>query len=578
MLLPRARARSFLAHSALLLLVSTPGIAMSESPASPEPTVWRLASRSAAIYERQHELVFEPGANRHWGPFVREMNPPLLFGDELDGSRSALQLPISDTRDLGRHLAFDLAAYGNERVRRGEIELQNSLLPLAYELRFEAPDAMGQQRAKGRLKPLRGSRAEGSEGQRYLTGNQGLLEGDLVLSRRFDRERGLVVAFDFSMELRWTPRSREKAEGTFDLHWREIWSLREVLSADLPADRSRLDELVRESTTRATVWMEQKLGPPTDPSMWPTPERATSAANFPDGANASLTLLALLHAGRDRSEPLLAQAFERVLAVEPRDLWAHATRVLAIAGAAAPREERSGLRIARNPSPRRVPAEMLPFLEASVRQLLAPLARADAAQPLLWLGTDGRSCSERAHLATRALAEAAWCGIDLPASTWPRLAAHWLAARNDSGFTCETHHHEATGGATAMALDSLQLCRRFLLDDPASQQDARLLRAIDQGLRSGWHWMEEHYVTRRQPGPLFAARAQIYHYHWALLSAAKGGAREELGGRPIVWETLLHYVGAQSKYGSWANHDDNAFALLCLDAPPRAPETPASGR
>ncbi|MBK9384369.1 MAG: hypothetical protein IPN34_06045 [Planctomycetes bacterium] len=575
MLLHRARARSFLATSVLLLLGSTPGIATSGLP---DPLAWRLASRSAAIYERQHELVLEPEARRHWGPFVHEWNPPLLFGDELDKARRALQLPIFDTRDLGRHLAFDLSAYDDERVRRGEIGLQNSLLPLAFELRFEAPDAAGQQRAKGRLRTLPTSRAEEENDPRYLTSSQGSLEGELALSRRLDRERGLVVAFDFSMELRWTPRFRGKVRGTFDLRWREIWSLREVLSADLPIDRSRLEELVRESMTRATGTMAKSLGPPTDPSMWPTPARATSAANFPDGAKASITILALLHAGRDRSDPLLAQAFERMLAEEPLDPWAHATRILAIAATAAPREERAGGRFARTPSPRRVSAELRPFLEASTRSLLSPLARADAAQPLLWLGADGRSCSERAHLATRALAEAAWCGIELPASTWPRLAAHWLAARNDSGFTCETHHVEATGLGTATALDALQLCRRFLLDDPASRQDARLLRAIDEGLRSGWQWMEEHYTTRGQPGHLFTAQTPRFHYHWALLSAAKGRANEELGGRPIAWETMLHYAGLQSKDGSWGNHDHNAFALLCLDAPPRAPETPSSGR
>jgi hypothetical protein len=576
MSIARACSRAFAPLIASLLLA---GIALPQRGAGARGELrWKLPPRSVAIYERQHEEHRPPEAPASRGPFVRERNPPLLFGAELDDARRVLQLPICDTRDLGRHLAFDLTAYGGTRVTRGEIELQNTLLALDYELRFEAPDDAGRQRAKGRLRPSRGERAEESADERYLTGNQGRLEGEIELARRFDRERGLVVAFDFAMDLRWTPRSRGRDQGTFDLRWREIWTLREVLSADVPADRSRLDALVRECMARAGTWIERKLGPPADPSMWPTPERATSAANFPNGAHAGITLLALLHAGRDRSEPLLTSAFARLSAEEPRDAWAHATRVLALAASAAPREERAGVRGGLGPSSRRLSDADRAPLEASVRTLLAPLDRATQAQPVLWRGAGEGACSELSHLATRALAEAAWCGVALPVSTWEKIARHWLATRSDAGFACSLHHSQATGSATAMALDALLLCRRFLLEDPARQNDAALHDAVDEALRSGWRWMELHYTTRRVPGPLFYAHAQRYHYHWALLSAARADARQDLGQRPLAWETMLHYVGAQTGHGSWANHDDNAFALLCLDAPPRAPETPSSGR
>ena len=71
---------------------------------------WALAEDGAAIYERTQESEWIPRDVRYERrpPWHRPLNPPVLFGGELDAERQYVTAPISSLRDLPMLLAFDL--------------------------------------------------------------------------------------------------------------------------------------------------------------------------------------------------------------------------------------------------------------------------------------------------------------------------------------------------------------------------------------------------------------------------------------------------------------------------------------
>lgn len=557
---------------------------------------WHLPPGAAAVYAAEEEFDHTPcGAKAPRFAFPAPSTPhvPLILGSEvLDGTH--LRPDPVDLRFLGPWIAADL----RWPPRGGAVRYAFRGLPPfgAFALEGEvSPRAQdGTQSGKWRVAaaalpaPAEGgpARAKGAVPSQYFGATAA---GTLTVTRRFDRDAGLLRELRTALSLEGTPNPRYAQAQRTQVRCAQTWTLDRVVAHRAPELQRAIDEAI----AAGAKWIRREIA---------LPDRGEIAPGRNDAAGRlALALLALLAAEVPAGDAVVRQGLDELRRREFGDTYSLSMAILAFERAHAPLRERDDLIAGRidAPAPRRLDAEARAAVEEWTRRLLAN-RDASVDQGYLWRWRyDGNGYdNSNTQYALLALHAASLCGVEIPRGLWHGAAAHWLAApqpRQQRRPLVLTGHQLARtselgdvarrsarrvapvgwsyfhedgapyGNMVSAGIGSLAICRSHL-DDPRNRRDRSQLDEIDAAIRGGFAWWAARRTVRYVPSD-----DPDRWSHWFLYGLYGLERACELAAVAWIddWDwyaDLAHLlVLDQDRDGSFGRSlVDTSFAVLCL--------------
>ena len=182
----QVRSRSILVKSLVAICLLAPF-------ASAQTVRWGIPERGVVFYQR--DLRGPRAAGRQRTGFLNVLMPPVLLEGELDQRKQYIRLPPQDFRDVAAWLAFDLRHTRSKGNFRRVIPFLMGIGAVHIKGRWGTPDDDGIQTIKATLsrkQTERGKIPERVYNAFYNTWNQQDLNGTIQITRKVDREKGLV--------------------------------------------------------------------------------------------------------------------------------------------------------------------------------------------------------------------------------------------------------------------------------------------------------------------------------------------------------------------------------------------------
>ncbi|MDP6930625.1 MAG: hypothetical protein QF412_13090, partial [Planctomycetota bacterium] len=273
---------------------------------------------------------------------------------------------------------------------------------------------------------------------------------------------------------------------------------------------------------------------------------------YRNGATA-LALLALVEAGLDHQHPAIEAALEFLSAHDPDRVYSFGCQLLAL-GALGDTKHRTWAR----------------------RLVSRFLDMESDGQEGGWAYPSGSVDISNTQFAALGFFGASQLGVEIPASTWRRMAAGtiehhqpvvqqipWEDAtrtgkREIAGFTYFKggRSYEPSGSMTTAGLCVLALAERLA----GKKLGREVERKIERSKQRALGWLTENFSASTNPG----YPSTTYYYLYGLERVGAFLDIETFGGRPWYREGAHWLVGQQASDGGWKRHDQTCFALLFL--------------
>lgn len=510
------------------------------------------AARSAALSARVPERYFP-----------RFVPAPWLCAGELRRDQRGLEGPVRDLRDVIRCAAFDLRGRGLGHRHAGVVPYGDLALSGSWRRADDGTESLtatvSARRPRDRLGAFCVLRCAGS----------------LVLTRRVDRDRGVVVSFhgviDVVVEEGERCHRRLRAE--------EAWQLvavRENQDADfrqrVAAAISGGAEFVRASVAADRSYLDGKV----------EEQRSYGSGRL------ALALLTLLHAHVGCDDPAVAAGFRQLCRRRIVDAYSLAAALMAMArrGAAA------GGQLSERE--RKVAQQWLDRLLRCVDP------RTDRQQVLRFNYVAGpRYDTSVQQYGLLGLAAAQRCGLAVAGTDFAAAARHLLAVQCPSAgrhALSVVRYAELRPGEVFAPRPQAAACRGFAYVDPdappfgsmtsagvsglllardgmaaAGHTDRALSRRIDDATRDGFAWLAANFSVRCNPG--WPERGRFHWYYWlyCLERSCELDRIARLDGRDWYYEGALQLLGQQQPGGAFRSGggtglqiDATCFAILFL--------------
>lgn len=603
----------------VLLLVVVMSVVASTRFASAQEGAWRLPALGAVEYQREwHGKASDavrnatlaktaPLTERVPDRYLHRLAPaPWICQGELRPDQKALAGPVHDLRDVLRALAADFGSRSSARVRCarllpfGDVTVSGSWSALA-------PDGTQTLRATFAAAPLTAQAGEGREVVDLLKPFCiADASGSVVMTRRLDPARGVVVAFEGAFDLVVDEGARVFRRLVVDDR-QTLVAVRENQDADF---RKR----VAAAIAKGTEWVKGAI----DEQKSFLVEKGGDDRNYGSGRLA-LGLLALLHGNVAATDPVVEKGFAELRRRRLEDSYSLAAALMAMAALHSPPGQAAALR---EGSLAALPKCELPERDRKLatkwlEQLLANVdPRGPVANALRFNYTAGpRYDTSLQQYGLLGLWSAQTCGLDVPAGAFAAASRHLLdvqgrgrgsltlrlsthaqvrdAAGTEAppaaserkaqprGYAYQEASEPAFGSMTAAGISGLLLARAGM--SVRGESDRALAARIDDAVRDGQAWLAEDFTVRVNPG--FAERADRHWYYWlyCLERSCELAGIARLQGRDWYYEGGLQLLSQQQENGSFrAEHastlllDATCFAILFL-AKSTAP-VPITGR
>jgi hypothetical protein len=516
---------------------------------------------------------------------------PWLCQAELRADQKAIATEVRDLRDVARWLACDLGSRGSIRGRFprvlpfGDLTLGGS---------WSSPGADGAQtlRATFAARPpaaVAGEPADTAARLRVFCLPDA--SGTLVMTRRVDAARGLVVAFTAEFDLVVAEGDKQFRRVAVHDAW-DLVAVREHADFDF---RKRVDHAITAGTGFVREAIEQKKS-----FLQPGGEDDRSYGS----GRLALALLTLLHAHAAKDDPVVVRGFGDLRRRRFVDSYSLAVALMAMAAWYTPPGAAERLRLGQAAPPR--PALDDADRKAAAKWLAQLLGnvdpRVDVEQVLRFNYTAGpRYDTSLQQYGLLGLWSAHCCGLDVPAGTFAAAARHLLAVQAPSagpvplrlvthaelrealggpvrarelraaarGFAYQDAAEPAFGSMTSAGISGLLLARAGMLAGGGG--DRALLARIDDAVQDGFGWLADHFSVRANPG--YAERADHHWYYWlyGLERCCELAGIARLQDRDWYHEGALQLLAQQQANGSFrAEHpsslllDTTCFAVLFL--------------
>lgn len=565
---------------------------LSLAPLSAQKRTWAVPKNAAAQFERTktaRALAPKAAAAAGFQPgFVREENPPLLLGNELDEARQFVTTPIYNLRLLPRRLAFDLRFAGGAKRHAVLLPQSNGLYATRVDIRYGRVGADGSQKIRATFK-----RDKRHDIARWIS-YPAQAKGELEITRHFGppgvRAFESVMTFDYRVH-----KDREAEFRRTRIEIQEQWKLLRVIRRSDLEFRRQVDAAIRGGIQR----LRKDLDPQRGYILRPRKE-SPSAHLYDDSAMLGRTIRALLAHGEDPEEPVLKNAIDTLRRREPNGIYSLTAAIHAIAALYEPKGERARLFA----DERARPAKRYPEVKDSLRlerwtrRLERRIARATGewAFPnrVREFGYDTSHAAE----ATAALRAARLCQVKIAHSTWVAVAKFWLKSahrdsNNDSADPARRWqpHRTAdvgsarpiswsydgsspgTGYSTAKALVAMQQCRLAL------DRDQILASELRDAIEAGQAWLDRSFTVSACPG---------HHFYWTLYRtpylanlarAMEAGGVESTAGRDWYFDGAMMLIGLQyPRAKGWGSIEDSCQGLMFFRRRITGPTTPGRQR
>ena len=565
---------------------------LSASSLAAQRLTWGLGVRTAALYERKLQLVDEitdpaPEAGKKARPtgfHGQQPASPLLFGGELDPTRSFPELPVLDLREVGMRVAFDLRF----------AKVGKATLPIEASSRFNATnlDLVCGPIDKTGTQEITGSFAVDSKRKdpRFAGGYPADIVGKLVLKRTLDTEGRRVSAFtsDLDVVLVQSKPLQPNVMGFLAAHVSvaDSWTWTRDLTPEEAEFRTRVIEAIRKGLANLLAIL---------PGQTNTPE-----ANINDYANGqlALVLLALLKGGESPFQPEIAAGLTELARRDITDTYSLSVAIMAIEAIYAPSDEREMLRkgVLKAPVPRKPSAEHKALLAEWTKRLLLNIdSTVDPAYTRRWHYHPSKSFdNSNTQYAMLGLYAAQLCGIEVSPQIWFASANHWLAmAQRQKGETFNLQTETAleagktqrtiskqpniqvvgwgysrgstpTGSMTCAGVTGLTLCIAGLRLQ--KKGDQKLVDEAEAALLGGYAWLAKHLTVRGNPPDPASWSSWHFYYLYGLERSCELRQIARLQDRDWYFEGALELMARQQVNGAFGPGGlaDTCFAILFL--------------
>jgi len=603
--LPRGRCVPCAVASALAFALA------GDAPADADKSfaAWNVAPDDFVDYAVETRAPADGSAN------VRPARAPAplagFYGNELrDGRRVArvvayepmLYVPfvfrLPDSLDAGARTAIDETIPANWRLAavraRGAVSVEGVLRTPAAQI-VHVVGAVD-------LSPASNDAATNAESFRVIE------SGRVAWSADFDAARGLVVSADYRLDVKSAVASSDEPQAPS-----EVGAAAATYSIDATLTLDRVWNY-RYASFQADVDRAIEKG-------CDDVEPLFMVRRPMDGFTA-LALLACVESGRRTGDE--ARAYAALLEWDAWSTYELSIALMTVDAWRTPPDELEALALGRAPKnvERRLTPPEQEFVKRCFARLMAGAAPEDARKGaatgddglLRWrygataAGPPGRDWdNSNSQYAVLGLAAAARCGVQVPTSTWVRVANHWLSTQQSAGtkrtdlrLAAPVRHDApprvgradgatsaavpeafergwtysrtmagvparppvfvAYGSMTCGGIASLAIVRKHLAARAWSGVPRGLADRVDVGVRDGFASLDGMFTVWDHPR---YDGWQMY-YLYALERAGILGGVERIGVHDWYWEGAVQLLGRLRRHGAMCGLDDDPWAVLFL--------------
>jgi len=447
---------SFTVKGLIVLCLFVPGLAA-------QTVRWGIPERGVAFYRR--DLSITPGnaiqriqnlsaGGRDTPGFQRVLMPAVLLEGDLDARRQHIKLPPDDLRELATYLAFDLRHTRSKGSFRRVIPFLMGIGAVHIKGKWGTPDDDGVQTIKATL-----SREQTEQGKipkrvyqnHYGNWQQLGLDGDITITRKVDREKGLVTWFDskfngkFSIRADAEPppgsaaaRRRRGGDGArrggaISFTIENAWVLDSVKENRYPGFRARVAEAIKAGAD----YIKEAIRDPNAGQFRASNRDGRVIANGRqrsyNSGRLALCLLTLVKADVDRKDPVVQDGYRELRRRILVDTYALGLALMAMEALYAPSHERQALIEGRMKAPgkRNIPPEDLKLMQGWTDKLLKNTdACRDVQRGYLlrfnYVPNMERYDNSNTQYALLGLYSAYLAGVKISPTRWYANAQHWL--------------------------------------------------------------------------------------------------------------------------------------------------------
>ena len=517
--------------------------------------------------------------------------PATLFAGELDAERSKMAANPIDLRDLSLFLAADLTLTKGKQQRRARRMLEVGDLDLAVEV-TDLPDGSGD-RLQVTMKsvPVKRESDDPRHIERVLAPQiRYSLRGKLEIERRFGGEAG-VASFRAKLDAEVTNKDKQE----FRIATDETWAFQDTWHSKHPDFNNAVVSAIR----NGGVFLQGQL-------------RNLSATELVEGNDATtlrtngtgriaVSLLAMLHAGISKDDPVLRAGFDAIRKRRLNDTYSVASAIMAIEALHAPARERQDLLdgIIDLPQQRQLPPEDLEVVQRLTGKLLDANNGSGKKARFWYYNDNGLRYDHSTHqYALLGLYSAELCGVQVPERIWQGAARHLISDQgpaeqridlelgfygrdDDAPFRRPTalagwgYEQPEDGGVkkdiygsmTAAGITGLRLCQAA-----AERRGFSLERDTEDAIMRGHAWFARWFSPRRNPESLHRGRKWFYYYAYGVERACELGRVRTFQDRDWYFELATVLVRLQHADGGWPEDDSAdsrafsraAFSVLFL--------------
>lgn len=595
--------RTSVGAAALVLLVPLALVAQ-------EGAAWRIPPAGAVTYKRTLQSGSAVTPDRRGAESIEPKDrvpdaylpilwpPPMVCEGELAPDRTSLAVRPADLRDVLRAIACDLGARKAYKARFARILPFGDLHVTGT---VGAPDAAGTVAFALKV-ASRDPEALPGEDKASLTKHvrplmERTCEGTIVLQRTFDPARGMVSAWNATLDLVATegPKAFRRIRVT------ESWQFEAIRENQDATFRTDVARAIRDGAD----WIRKDVTKFDRPNMQDAREDGQERSY--GSGRIALGLLTLLKAEVPASDPAVVAGFAELSRRKLVDTYSLGVALMAMEARYAPPNERDMLLSGQlaAPQPRKLPDADRALAQEWLTTLMGNLdTRVDAGYRVRFNYTAGpRFDISVNQYGLLGLWSAHLCGLEVPAGWW-RAAAEALLEQQEraDGRTVQlvlADHKEVAPGAqparttsspwkaaprgwayrepteptygsmTAAGIGGLALCRAGLL--ATNQARADVLPEIDAGMRDGFAWLATEFSVRCAPGFVGRNHRNFYYYLYGLERACELAGVARLQGRDWYYEGAMALLEHQQRNGSFRIESQNGglfdatcFAVLFL--------------
>ncbi|HEX6813021.1 MAG TPA: hypothetical protein VF384_15460 [Planctomycetota bacterium] len=558
------------------------------APSLAQAVRWQVPERGGVLFQRTIavDAKTEPAGASFPEVWSGATQPGTMLAGELDVERQRRAAPVWDLRELVAQLGLDL---GNSRAGTSQVHVEPAgrFQPVRVDATYGPVAGDGKQSFTARIE-FDAKAARMQEVPPSLPRLQGHVKG----SRVIDRAKGLVVRLDGTAELTLDVAAHKEGSDATPAMQQTVritdaWLDPVVLAPNDAEFKGRVVDAI----VSAVALLRKRLAAKLDAGH----EKGTDPHHDVQTGELALLLLALLRAGENGRDPLLARGLEELQRRVIEDTYSLAVAILAIEALHTPANEWAELRAGRLQAPfaRALTPEQLELLRGWVRSLVDNVDTSVGAKSVRrWSYGPAKTWdNSNTQYALLGLYAAHLCGVEVPSTVWGGAAEHLLACAREHGHpdaldlarnrdvekggrgrvTASREQpraweygddREPTGSMTVAGVGGLTLCGAALrLQRKGS---AKLLADIDAAVRGGFLWLQQHFTVRRSCGPLEQSAVWHHYYMYGLERACELNQVAWIGGRDWYFEGALNLIASQGKEGNWGEDNDSAFGLLFL--------------